>query len=309
MLLIAVIVAVAVLVLVFLYRPGGGGGGGGVQRGAKAVIVDSLGSGFVNPDSLYEMIECLYKAGFSVDVRVGSESEYPPPISKIKKYVRELRTRVEEAGIGDKVSVELTEITVDFYKELFKSGYHVIVLRVHSTYTPDLSAQGWTLPEGSVVIITQEKYEKTRHFVEQLGEQLMPSFAMNVSGIPLGYGFFAFTERFVRAQSAVFPNSTIIVLGCHGLYTRGLAQAFLDRGALAYFGFDGFVDAFYSDKVGAKLLEKLFLEKESVGDAVVEVLLEVGPDPYYGSRLEFVLRKGIDPDIKPAVLYLPRAHE
>jgi len=252
----------------------------------RAIIVDSLGSNFINKEGVFEMIKILYDAGFTVDVRIGAEVDVGEPVKKIKRYIKELKDLVSLREMDDRVNVEMASITVDFYKQILKSRYDVYVLRVHSTFTPDLSRFGWKIPEGSVVIITQERYEKTKYAVEQFfQEQLLPSFTLNATGMPLGFGYFALTENFIKAQDVDLEKATIIVLGCHSLYSKGMAEAFIEKGVLAYFGFDGYVSAPYADRVGVELLKNLFIEKKSIREAVLATMTRVGVEPYYKSEL------------------------
>jgi len=289
---------IVVIVLSIFYTPPTPKPGNLVETSIpKALIVDSLGSGFTNKEGIFKMIKILYNAGFTVDVRIGAEVNVGPPLEKVKRYVRELKKEVEKQGMSDKVDVKLVSITVNFYKEILGSDYQVIVLRVHSTYTPDLSKLGWRIPKGSVVIITQERYDKTKYVMEQfILEQLLPSFTLNATGTPLGFGYFAFTENFIKAQKVELKNATIIVLGCHGLYTEGMARVFIEKGAIAYFGFDGYVTAPYADKVGAKLLEELFIKKKSIREAILDTIASVGVEPHYNSNLLVEVKSNINLD-------------
>ena len=252
----------------------------------RAIIVDSLGSNFINKEGVFEMIKILYDAGFTVDVKIGAEVNVGEPVKKIRRYVKELKDLVNLREMDDRVNVEMANITVEFYKQILKSKYQVYVLRVHSTFTPDLSRLGWKISEGSVVIITQERYDKSKYVVEQFfQEQLLPSFTLNATGTPLGFGYFALTENFVKAQNIDLEKATIIVLGCHGLYSKSMAKAFIEKGALAYFGFNGYITAPHADKTGAELLKNLFIEKKNIQEAISATMTRVGIEPYYKSEL------------------------
>ena len=265
----------------------------------RAIIVDSLGSNFINKEGVFEMIKILYDTGFTIDVKIGAEVNVGEPVKKIRKYVKELKDLVNLREMDDRVNVEMANITVNFYKQILKSKYQVYVLRVHSTFTPNLSRFGWKIPEGSVVIITQERYDKTKYVVEQFfQEQLLPSFTLNATGTPLGFGYFALTENFIKAQNVDLEKATIIVLGCHGLYSKGMAKAFIEKEALVYFGFDGYVSAPYADRVGAELLKNLFIEKKSIQEAISATMTRVGIEPHYKSELLVELGDNIKMDTK-----------
>lgn len=270
-----------------------------VGENPRAILVDSLGSNFINKEGVFEMIKILYDAGFTIDVKIGAEVDVGEPVKKIRKYVKELKDIINQQGMNDRVNIEMANITVDFYKQILKSKYQLYVLRVHSTFTPNLSRLGWKIPEGSVVIITQERYDKTKYVVEQFfQEQLLPSFTLNTTGTPLGFGYFAFTENFIKAQDVDLGRATIIVLGCHGLYSKGMAKAFIEKGALVYFGFNGYVSAPYADKVGAELLKNLFIEKKSIRETILDITTRVGIEPYYKSELLVELGDDVKMDTK-----------
>jgi hypothetical protein len=65
-----------------------------------------------------------------------------------------------------------------------------------------------------------------------------------------------------------FENTTVIIMGCDGLITQSMAEAFTQKGAKAYIGWDGPVTPQYVDEATIKLLEHLVLQKQTVSQAV-----------------------------------------
>lgn len=53
----------------------------------------------------------------------------------------------------------------------------------------------------------------------------------------------------------------ITMMGCEGLKTKSMAEAFIQKGAKAYIGWDDYVISQYVDEATIKLLEYMVLEK------------------------------------------------
>jgi len=182
---------------------------------------------------------------------------------------------------GYNVTTCLSEnFTVNFVKKLYK--YDLIILRVHSTVT---NTPLQFLGNGSVAIITGEIYRKDRYTWDQLNERLLPSSLLPQTGIV--YGYFAFTRLFILNYIPKFRNATIIVMGCHSLYSSDMAEACISKGAKIYIGWNGYVTPEHMDKALYRLIYYLYVRKECVGKAVMEVMMEIGRDPEYGAELKF----------------------
>jgi hypothetical protein len=98
----------------------------------------------------------------------------------------------------------------------------------------------------------------------------------------------SFIEQSMKGE---FKNTIIIMMGCEGLgyvndntsqtYTD-MAEAFIEKGARVYIGWNGWVSVNYSDQATLDLLQNLLLKNQTINDAV-----GVGKDPYYNSTLAF----------------------
>jgi len=174
---------------------------------------------------------------------------------------------LEEAGyIVDYYKGE--EVTVEFYKNLPKYGYSIIIIRTHSR------------PTG---ICTGEQYEKTKHVSEQLNGQLIQIFVTTES-------YFGITATFVEnSMRGKFRNSTILMMGCDGLSETTMAEAFVERGAKVYIGWRQSVLANHTDLTTELLLKHLITERKTIEQAVTETMKEVGLYPvlaYYPPEAE-----------------------
>ena len=74
-------------------------------------------------------------------------------------------------------------------------------------------------------------------------------------------------------------------MGCSGLKTDDLAQAFIARGASQLVSWDQPVTAAHTDEATSELLSDLLAKKLGMRQAVASTMAKVGPDPSYGARL------------------------
>ena len=173
------------------------------------------------------------------------------------------------------------EVTVKFYRNLAKHGYRLIILRVHSTAT---EAQG---TKGPVALFTSELYSKTKYVHEQITDQLC-GVAFSMAERERGIAYFGINPSFVsRAMNGRFQNTIIITMGCEGLTNPLMAEAFIEKGAKVYIGWDGSVSASHTDQATTHLLQHLILEKRTIQQAVGTTMKEVETDPAHESHLTY----------------------
>ncbi|RLE64542.1 MAG: hypothetical protein DRJ38_05305 [Thermoprotei archaeon] len=72
------------------------------RKRPRAIIVDSLGSNFINKKGIFEIIKILYNAGFIVDVKIGAE------------LLRSLF--IEKKSIQEAILTAKTRAGTDYYK-------------------------------------------------------------------------------------------------------------------------------------------------------------------------------------------------
>jgi hypothetical protein len=193
-------------------------------------------------------------------------------------FVENVTAILEQAGYN--VSYFKGEdVTVDFYRNLPMQGFSLIILRVHSTAT---SATDY-LPNW-VVFFTSEPHSTMKYVIEQMnGELVVVRFAQE--GSP---EYFGITPLFVkRRMNGNFSNATIIIMGCEGLKDYSMAEAFYEKGAKVYMGWDGPVTADHTDTTTIHLLKHLLLERTTVAKAIFETRKEVGPDPKFQGQIMF----------------------
>jgi hypothetical protein len=170
------------------------------------------------------------------------------------------------------------EITVDFYGKLPTYGYKLIIFRAHSGL---LGSEGGTIKR--TCLFTNEPYSQTKHIAEQLADQLAKARIDEHHPWVFGIG----DEFVTQSMEGTFPNTVIIMMGCSCLYIDDLAQAFIERGASTYIGWDASVGLDYVDKVSITLIEKLCCEEMTIDVAVAETMRQEGPDPNWRAELKY----------------------
>ena len=168
------------------------------------------------------------------------------------------------------------EVTVDFYRNLATHGYGLLILRNHSSVV----GTGVRVT-NEVGLQTSEPYSENRHVREQTASQLMV--ARYHEG---GQEYFRITPEFVKSSvKGKLDDTTVILMGCDGLRSDMLAQAFVQKGAESVVGWSSPVGATHTDAATEHLLQHLLIDGLTVQEAVTQTMVEVGPDPTYDSVL------------------------
>lgn len=190
------------------------------------------------------------------------------PTGANQAFIQTSITLLETAGFNV-TYYKGQEVTVDFYMTLPLRRYSLIVLRVHSA-----------VYESQVALFTSEPYLQHKYsFEDQALYQV--AYSPYHEGDPT---YFGVKPEFVREfMKGKFDNATIIVMGCNGLTYSSMAEAFIEKGAKVYVGWDGLVTASHTDQATAHLLESLVTKNQTIEEAVNEVMNEVGSDPEYES--------------------------
>ncbi|MBS7638464.1 hypothetical protein KEJ49_06255 [Candidatus Bathyarchaeota archaeon] len=188
------------------------------------------------------------------------------------------------AGAGFEVDVVGAEgVTVEFYRLLPSRGYRLIILRVHAGPVYRHLPGGGKIVEGTV-LFTTELYDERRYADLQAAGLLAVA---RIYGRPEVSYFAVPPWFFEEASQGRFENSTIILDSCYGFYWEApyiMAEALLYKGAKAFIGWDGEVQAEHTDRAVLELLRAL-LDGLTVKEAVDRVMELVGPDPYYKSMM------------------------
>lgn len=211
----------------------------------RAAIIDQLSQTEPNPAFVESAMKTLSQGGYELDYYQGEE------------------------------------VTVDLYRELPRRHYGLVILRVHSGLVNEIDrSTGTETLTDAVALATGEPYEESK-YVSALGPRY-PGLGAYESTPRL----FGIAPDFVRfAMEGKFDETTIILMGCDGLWSTEAAQVFLERGARDVVGWSGQVSAAHTDAATARLLEYIVSDRLTVAQAVDRTMAEVGPDPQYGSAL------------------------
>lgn len=174
-----------------------------------------------------------------------------------------------------------SEVTVDFYRNLPKQGYKVVILRVHSAL--------YNGTDAPLDLFTSEPFNPNDpDTIYYLSRGYLDA-AMYQQG---GDQFFGIKHSFIsNAMLGNFDDAVIIMMGCNGLdkYARSKAtlDAFLGKGAKVVIGWDDAVGVDHTDIATAALLRRLLIENQTIKNAVNATNMDVGPDPTYHSVLKY----------------------
>jgi len=224
---------------------------GGGSGPRTAAIVDQLSLTQPNPDFAASATNILEQAGYAVDYYPGEE------------------------------------VTVDLYRELPTHDYDVVILRVHSGIAEetDITTGEKTMREY-VSLFSGEPYSPDKYPQEPIGRLGMATYYEGASPL-FGIG----PDFITQSMRGSFDKTLIVLMGCDGLRSPRTGQAFLDKGASAFVGWSESVSASHSDAAALRLLEKLLIEAQPIGQAVAQTAAELGRDPSYGAELR-VLPEG-----------------
>ena len=94
--------------------------------------------------------------------------------------------------------------------------------------------------------------------------------------------FFGIGPAFVAARMrGDFGGATVVMMGCNGLISDQMAEAFIRRGAGAFVSWDDLVSAAHTDAATLSLLGHMLVDGLSPNDAAAATMADVRPAPYY----------------------------
>lgn len=212
----------------------------------RAVIVDQLDLTFPNQDFRDQTTATLEAAGYVVD--------YVPGV----------------------------DVTVDYYRDLPTHDYDLVLLRSHVARLGEASSERPALAE----IFTSEPYSTSEHVWER-EQGYIGGVAYNDDGSGnFDEAYFGIGPAFVlERMNGRFDGTTIVLMGCSGLFSEVMAEAFIRKGADAFVSWNDLVSAQHTDAATLNLVERMVVDELSVADATKATMAELGPDPYYESTL------------------------
>lgn len=250
---VAVIVPVVVLAAMVAFLNLRAGGAPDLPR---AAIIDQLELTDPNPSLIEKARQTLVDAGYAVD--------YFPS----------------------------ERVTVDLYRRLPARGYKLMIVRSHSWGEQERRDPGtggfFRVP--LISLFTSEPYATDRYIDDQRERRLdAVGITRRQADGTLGIGddrYFGITPAFIEREAlGRFAGTIVLLMGCDGLNTDGMAQALLKKGAQSVAGWDGQVTPGHTDDALARLLQHLVTDRLDLHEAVARTMSEIGPDPAYGAKL------------------------
>jgi hypothetical protein len=182
-------------------------------------------------------------------------------------------------------------VTVNFYRNLPSYATRLIILRVHSAA---MRAE----KENVVGLFTSERYsleDAYEKYLEDVVNGRIAEAFFSETERAQGISYYGIVPRFVNeSMEGEFKDTIIIMMGCQGLgyndtltgerirYTD-MAEAFINKGAKVYIGWDEGVSVAHTDQATIELLQNLILKNQTIREAVEQIT----PDPVYKSKLRF----------------------
>jgi len=185
---------------------------------------------------------------------------------------------LEDAGFDVKYYPikDITDITVDFYKELPSKGSKILLLRVHSAVRDNST---------NVDLFTSEPFQENLVYGRYSNLIQDGHISKAVFAIPPYKEYFAIGPTFISSiMKGEFARSLIILMGCHSLNQTSMAEALVGRGAKVVIGWTGWVEANYTDSFTIKLLQLLLKENpETIKGAIDKINYQIDhfdPNPF-----------------------------
>jgi hypothetical protein len=193
--------------------------------------------------------------------------------------ISEVAAMLESAGFT--VDVWQGEsVTIDFYRELPLYGYKLIVFRTHmSFYYPG------NIPDTSIIqgtaLFSGELYSTARHISDQLNDTVIKANITKDSPT-----VFAVNSKFITdTMEGKFDDTVILMMGCTSYYLDDIANAFIQKGASTYIGWDGKVNLAHLDQVTLNLIDNIYVKHICIETSVTQTMSTLGPDPFCGAHL------------------------
>jgi hypothetical protein len=190
-------------------------------------------------------------------------------------FIARVKTILENNGLSaDYFSGET--VTLELYRQLPARGYRLIIFRAHS----GLLGNG-SKADQKTCLFTNQPYHQLSELLDQLANRVVKA---AVNNDPPLFGIGAdFVSSSMRGR---FNNTLILMMGCSSCDKDDLAQAFLTKGAAAYFGWNTEVNLKYDEDVTLRLLDRIF-EGKSIETSALQAIQENGPDPDTGAELKY----------------------
>jgi len=217
----------------------------------------------------------------------GSDGHSGPPRAAI---VDQLGLTFPNPGFVENVTATLeragyqvdyipgAQVNVVFYEGLPERNYDIVIFRVHSDR---LQGEWQGQPIDETVLFSAEPFDEKKYLDDRAQARLTSARYFEGSD-----RFFGIAPTFVEQRmKGRFHNTLVIAMGCDGLSSQRTAEAFLNKGAGTFVGWDELVTADHTDASIERFVQHVVGDGLTPQAAVSRTMEELGPDPAYNSFL------------------------
>ena len=145
-------------------------------------------------------------------------------------------------------------VTVNYFSEI-SGNYSLVILRLHSTCQRNLT---W--------MFTGEPYSPTKYVLEQLAFEVHSAKPDNTST-----NYFVVSSYFIEHYlSGKITSDCVILMGCNGLITTDMGNAWIKAGSNSYISWNGDISLQDTDRYTLKLVDSYF--RNGFKEGLVNVL-------------------------------------
>ncbi len=160
-------------------------------------------------------------------------------------------------------TIKHSAVTVDLMKSL--SQYAVVSITSHGSVNSKDQVQIFTGEKATLL-------NRLQHIFDLMAGHVR---------ISIVDGYYMITPSFITHYGQSYPKSLIYVGACESLQNNTMSNAFLDKGAYTYFGFDKKVNSPFAYSIGTRLFDYLLEDRMTTGDTFIALGNKVDPeDPH-----------------------------
>jgi len=170
-------------------------------------------------------------------------------------------------------TIKHSAVTVDLMKTL--SQYTVV----------SISSHGSINSKDEVQIYTGEKatpLNRLQHIFDLMAGR---------ARVSIVNGHYMITPSFISHYGQPYPKSLIYISACSSVENNTMSNAFLDKGAYTYFGYDDIVWPDFAYSIGTRLFDYLLEDRMTTGDAFIALGDKIDPSEPHA---EFLMAGGDD---------------
>ncbi len=258
---------------------------GDIKTYPSGTLGGDEGNNLISPSSLQKMVNKINAAVFSglisqpfitsnQPIVVGNDRVivFDPFLDELGEESPQSYVYSKISPLTDATYLKNEEVTIDVIKTIY--GYGVVNITTHGRLHRDV-----------VGFLSGEKVTPINIFFH-IGDLRNKRLSIGWQGLTPYYEVLpAFITNYAEES---YPNSVIYIGACQSLKNSTMANVFLGREALTYFGFTKTTSALFNREKAKELFTNLIDKRLTAGEAFANGLDPYwpGPDPEYGYESE-----------------------